>query len=1503
MVDNDKDQPRDSLTENATTNSLIDEGGHAAGSGVKMTSIRLRLHKLTLQTLKDLEIAYKLDPVEPDYVLINKYILSVELLFLQSHTECTRKSSVKDLKRIPQLCSATTTYRGSGIEVIEYDDWYLEGRIQGITKIPENLTTAQVLESLGWDDHEVEDGFFEIKCPLKSDQIKQILNHNIEIYEDDSVRSQRGPSLPRHPYEVEDEEIRVSHGRIDSPLRRTLSPDPINSFDPGRSTHKDGSPQRFEEREYFNYPGSQSKEGKSLKFDVNLLSLASDIKDSQANKISRPSKPLNIDKPDIVSIETSRRYTEDSDEETVVLTTTLKSLSSQPGHLRWVHLQEQDMSFESLKQLLLTAGLNSDDALIARQLLQKIQDEGGDKPFVHGHYLEPEVRRCDAHDVEDDTKPHRTCTFVCFPYFSLQNSPPLSSTKITHTHAARGLLQTLYYLESTKIRDLEQVVRKLRPPRGDETIYVSQMWAIVLGSDTLITYSAATLGMMRGDKIQIMKPITTIRTGPSTFRVTDPFERLFFFSLDQCKTWFELTNIIHDQCLHSYGYSIDECDLFLKDDQKLKAPSWSKAIEAAKSPIVDIFVRFKDARELEEDEIERAAAERDRRRYWAEDTANGRDSPLPTARRAIRSRDTLDSYAETQRRWRRTLEADSEAPGGPRETATMPTKRAEKGGQYVETGYHNLSQRPSRRETMDRESTTLIIRPREWSHSLNQSRARPRESSPSDRIIRQEYIPRQRENVNRVPRTGTGDTYNRGAMREIAVRERGLSSSAEMTRRRERDSSVASVTRQRPGPRYQPGGIVVNEPKRNEKANENVPSFYYTVEKKKDPTIPSVQIREAESETPFPQHQSSFSGGRSSRNTFNRRSSAEVSHGETGGKEASPHSSEDPVKGSKSPKSTDGRPRSSSSTRVLPIFKPSVSPILMWPVIRANPSPHPNDSATNGKTAQQSANDSSIVDILDRVNEHFLADDYYEHNHLYLEMGQATRQESIFKSIEVEQPLKTEPILNTKSVPTQADSTAPIEITEPSVQHGRRQNLHPTLLRPADSEKDKILTQFYEISSELLDSFVPTNYPNPVVGRYYGAMRKIIEMLVESHSLYFVKEGKNSPERTAFEHLRQVHFKSENGAFETPSTSELERLVKRVDRRSVERRAEEQLRVLKRCCQHLLNLQMESREIRDGVSTDDKVHQARYRLPKALVTSFQRLVMLLIYTAHVLDVIVKNSEGWLSTHWESENDHEYMKAYDHMIFLGSGAEVNMEQGKLDLLQMIRLQDYTKSVSYEAVGPEYILSMVMHNLQGGINCKDLIDVYKEWAERLEYQVSLRPRKRLLRDFQQLFEEIKALSNTLDDQSTILENFRRCLVPNSFRTTTETRVSMYSIEKTLLSKTATMNTRLYEDYQEINHKVERLVSQTKTSIEILDDDHGKAIFVFTVVTLIFLPLSFVASLLGMNTVDIRNQNTTQWLFWAIALPITAVVVALALLVAYRYDEMREWMDKKTKKELRQ
>lgn len=60
---------------------------------------------------------------------------------------------------------------------------------------------------------------------------------------------------------------------------------------------------------------------------------------------------------------------------------------------------------------------------------------------------------------------------------------------------------------------------------------------------------------------------------------------------------------------------------------------------------------------------------------------------------------------------------------------------------------------------------------------------------------------------------------------------------------------------------------------------------------------------------------------------------------------------------------------------------------------------------------------------------------------------------------------------------------------------------------------------------------------------------------------------------------------------------------------------------------------------------------------------------------------------------------------------------------------------------------------------------------------------------------------------------------------------------------------------------------------------------AIFVFTIVTVIFLPLSFATSYFGMNTNDIRDIDRGQGFFWAIAGPLTVVVLLTAWLIASR------------------
>ncbi|TGO84528.1 hypothetical protein BPOR_0494g00040 [Botrytis porri] len=86
---------------------------------------------------------------------------------------------------------------------------------------------------------------------------------------------------------------------------------------------------------------------------------------------------------------------------------------------------------------------------------------------------------------------------------------------------------------------------------------------------------------------------------------------------------------------------------------------------------------------------------------------------------------------------------------------------------------------------------------------------------------------------------------------------------------------------------------------------------------------------------------------------------------------------------------------------------------------------------------------------------------------------------------------------------------------------------------------------------------------------------------------------------------------------------------------------------------------------------------------------------------------------------------------------------------------------------------------------------------------------------------------------------------------------------------------------EVFRDINGRAMYLEDWNLRSIDTNKDRQETAVYAFTIVTIIFLPLSTVASILGMNTNDVRNMEVTQWVFWAIAIPITIIIIVLVLI----------------------
>ena len=77
---------------------------------------------------------------------------------------------------------------------------------------------------------------------------------------------------------------------------------------------------------------------------------------------------------------------------------------------------------------------------------------------------------------------------------------------------------------------------------------------------------------------------------------------------------------------------------------------------------------------------------------------------------------------------------------------------------------------------------------------------------------------------------------------------------------------------------------------------------------------------------------------------------------------------------------------------------------------------------------------------------------------------------------------------------------------------------------------------------------------------------------------------------------------------------------------------------------------------------------------------------------------------------------------------------------------------------------------------------------------------------------------------------------------------------------------------------------------------EDRQEAAIYIFTIVTFCISPsLSFVSSVLGMNTSDVRNMDRSQWLFWVAAIPLTFSIVVICLLFTGGLLDLANWARK--------
>ncbi|RJE21232.1 CorA-like Mg2+ transporter protein [Aspergillus sclerotialis] len=255
---------------------------------------------------------------------------------------------------------------------------------------------------------------------------------------------------------------------------------------------------------------------------------------------------------------------------------------------------------------------------------------------------------------------------------------------------------------------------------------------------------------------------------------------------------------------------------------------------------------------------------------------------------------------------------------------------------------------------------------------------------------------------------------------------------------------------------------------------------------------------------------------------------------------------------------------------------------------------------------------------------------------------------------------------------------------------------------------------------------------------------------------------------------------------------------------------------------------------------------------------------------------------------------------------------NLESAKTELLGLLEYQKPLDLASYSTVNTSGNIASVISSLVYG-DCDlplsldpenaylasifrtsasnaldsvmhlDLGGIYQEYCSKLRLAVRDHPARNLLDDLGLAEEELDSIINVTENQQRIIKDFMS-QSPHCLPTQNAWVRELDAAHRMLEDKVWV--------YRDLKVLIDKLRNQVKLQVELKQDNNNKAILVFTTVTVIFLPLSFMTSYFGMNTPDIRDMATGQWIFWAIAAPVTVFVAGFCMTVAYQGYKVQEY-----------
>ncbi|KXT10639.1 hypothetical protein AC579_1250 [Pseudocercospora musae] len=230
---------------------------------------------------------------------------------------------------------------------------------------------------------------------------------------------------------------------------------------------------------------------------------------------------------------------------------------------------------------------------------------------------------------------------------------------------------------------------------------------------------------------------------------------------------------------------------------------------------------------------------------------------------------------------------------------------------------------------------------------------------------------------------------------------------------------------------------------------------------------------------------------------------------------------------------------------------------------------------------------------------------------------------------------------------------------------------------------------------------------------------------------------------------------------------------------------------------------------------------------------------------------------------------------------------------------VALRNGVEISRYEVCSCRGLIALVLDRLSN-----DLIDhgpnisqVYADHYQQLEAKMLGDPLNRSHQVMiRALHQELEAVTSTLSAQLDVVNVFERTNQQlDGGKELPNLQVLRENRQNDLTAQTkATISSRI-DQFKALQNRTTDLGDWHLAEIDTHKDRQEAAIMVFTIVTLIFLPLSFVASVFGMSTSDIRDMSQGQWLYWVVAIPVTVVVAGGSLWWTGIFDELGEWLSR--------